>query len=236
MLKKMLVVLSDAKTRYLVKTHFVTKGYKVILCKNGNNALDLFKVEQPNILIFDIMISEIDGYMFCLNIRKESSIPIILVTTFSTIIDRLINFKIGVDDYITKPFYLSELEAKVKFLLWRTNTPEVSNGMLDMTIYIADFQIDIIKQQVLKGQQAVNLTKIEFTLLELLITKAGETLSRNFILNTIWGYTPKRYADTKLVDVHISRLRSKIEKDPRNPALIVTDWGKGYKFNQFQSQ
>ena len=139
------------------------------------------------------------------------------------------------DDYITKPFYLSELEAKVKFLLWRTNTPEVTNGMLDMTIDIADFQINIIKQQVLKGQQTVNLTKIEFTLLELLITKAGETLSRNFILNTIWGYTPKRYADTKLVDVHISRLRSKIEKDPRNPALIVTDWGKGYKFNQFQS-
>jgi OmpR family response regulator RpaB len=181
------------------------------------------------------MTSEIDGYMFCLNIRKESSIPIILVTTFSAVIDRLINFKIGVDDYVTKPFYLSELEAKVKFLLWRTNTPEVTNVMLDMTMDIADFQINIIKQQVLKGQQTINLTKIEFTLLELLVTKAGETLSRNFILNIIWGYTPKRYADTKLVDVHISRLRSKIEKDPRNPTLIVTDWGKGYKFNKFQS-
>ena len=232
--KKILLIDSDYNVCQLLKTRLTLHGYIVALCNNGKDAFTKFKKEQPNLLILDMMVPNLDGYTFCLTIRKESSIPIIIITTLDSITDRIIGFKLGIDDYLIKPFYLEEFEARVKSILRRTKISN-SNYLEDENILnIGKLKFNFTKKQVLKDQKIICLTLIESNLLELLVTKAGKTLSRNFILSNIWGYTTERYADIRMIDVHISRLRSKLEEDPSNPDLIITEWGKGYMFYKFQ--
>nr|YP_010930372.1 ompR [Ochrosphaera neapolitana]WKK50100.1 ompR [Ochrosphaera neapolitana] len=180
------------------------------------------------------MLPKLNGYEVCGELRKESNVPIIMLTALGNISDRIMGLEFGADDYIIKPFSPKELEARIRAVLRRTAIT-VENGKLNSKkqIQIKNLLIDLHKRQIfLKGRQ-IHLTGLEFNLLELLLDNAGYLLSRTYILSIIWGYIPERYVDTRVVDVHISKLRSKLEDDPSNPALILTVRGNGYMFQTF---
>ena len=173
------------------------------------------------------MLPKIDGYGVCRELRKESKVPIIMLTALGGISDRVTGLELGADDYVIKPFSPKELEARIRSVLRRTQKPVTQKANSEI-FYMGNLKIDTLKRQVFKSNRRIKLTGTEFNLLELLINRAGERLTRTLILDKIWGYIPERYVDTRLVDVHISRLRSKLEEDPSNPDLILTARGTGY--------
>ena len=197
----------------------------------------MFKKESPNLVILDIMLPKIDGYEVCSEIRKKSQVPIIMLTALGDISDRVMGLELGADDYVMKPFSPKELEARIRSVLRRTDSSNIvtEKRTNESRLQIGTLVIDTNKRQVFKGKERIKLTGMEFNLLELLVTKAGERLSRSMILDRVWGYTPERYLDTRVVDVHISRLRSKLEEDPSNPDLIITARGTGYMFQRYQN-
>ena len=177
------------------------------------------------------MLPKIDGYGVCRELRKESKVPIIMLTALGGISDRVTGLELGADDYVIKPFSPKELEARIRSVLRRTQKPVTQKANSEI-FYMGNLKIDTLKRQVFKSNRRIKLTGTEFNLLELLINRAGERLTRTLILDKIWGYIPERYVDTRLVDVHISRLRSKLEEDPSNPDLILTARGTGYMFQK----
>jgi OmpR family response regulator RpaB len=208
-------------------------GYAVVTAGDGEEALDIYKKEQPNLIILDIMMPKLDGYGVCQEIRKESDIPIIMLTALGDVADRITGLELGADDYVIKPFSPKELEARIKAILRRVdkiswNTLHTASGIISM----GGIRIDTNRRQVYKQNEKIRLTGMEFSLLELLMSKSGEAFSRAAILQEVWGYTPERHVDTRVVDVHISRLRSKLEEDPSNPDLILTARGTGYLFQK----
>jgi OmpR family response regulator RpaB len=230
--EKILVIDNQLSIRQILKTRLSMLGYEVILATNGEEALFLFNKENPNLLILDIMLAKIDGYQVCREIREQSQVPIIILTALGDIADRVFGFELGADDYVVKPFSPRELEARIRSILRRTKSN--SNLATDPNILqIANIVINIRKRQVFKGSKRIKLTGMEFNLLELLVNKAGERLSRISILDNVWGYIPERYLDTRVVDVHISRLRFKLEEDPTNPDFIITARGTGYMFQNY---
>lgn len=235
--EKILVVDDEISIRQILETRLSICGYNVLLASNGEEALYLFRKEQPNLVILDIMLPKIDGYEVCSEIRKESQVPIIMLTALGDISDRVMGLELGADDYVIKPFSPKELEARIRSVLRRTEVTNLSSvtSSTQRILQIGTLSIDINKRQVFKGKERIKLTGMEFNLLELLVNTAGESLSRSTILDRIWGYTPERYLDTRVVDVHISRLRSKLEEDPSNPDLIITARGTGYMFQRYQT-
>lgn len=237
--EKILVVDDEVSIRQILETRLSIRGYSVILAANGEEALYLFRKEQPNLVILDIMLPKIDGYELCSEIRKESQVPIIMLTALGDISDRVMGLELGADDYVMKPFSPKELEARIRSVLRRAGNGAKNIAARKDTnqtiLQIGSLVIDTNKRQVFKGAERIKLTGMEFNLLELLVTKAGERLSRSMILDRVWGYTPERYLDTRVVDVHISRLRSKLEEDPSNPDLIITARGTGYMFQRYQN-
>lgn len=235
--EKILVVDDETSIRQILETRLSIRGYNVILASDGEEALYLFRKEQPNLVILDIMLPKLGGYEVCSAIRKESQVPIIMLTALGDISDRVMGLELGADDYVMKPFSPKELEARIRSVLRRVYFPSGSNvqNTTPNILQIGTLAIDTNKRQVFKGSKRIKLTGMEFNLLELLVTKAGERLSRSTILDRVWGYTPERYLDTRVVDVHISRLRSKLEEDPSNPDLIITARGTGYMFQRYQN-
>jgi OmpR family response regulator RpaB len=229
--EKILVVDDESNIRKILETRLTIRGYNVISASDGEEAIRLFHQEQPNLVILDIMLPKLDGYTVCSELRKKSNVPIIMLTARGDISDRVMGLEFGADDYVIKPFYPKELEARVRSLLRRSE--KTSNYSSNKYLFqIGNLTINTQKQQVFRDNARVRLTGIEFSLLELLITNAGERLSRAYILDTVWGYTPERYLDTRVVDVYISRLRSKLEIDPGKPDLILTARGTGYMFQK----
>jgi OmpR family response regulator RpaB len=233
--EKILVVDDQLSIRQILKTRLSILGYKVILAADGEEALFLFNKENPNLLILDIMLAKIDGYEVCRKIRGQSQVPIIILTALGDIADRVFGLELGADDYVIKPFSPQELEARIRVILRRTNSNNDDLTVDPNILQIANLVINIRKRQVFKGNKRIRLTGMEFNLLELLANNAGERLARTTILNSVWGYTPERYLDTRVVDVHISRLRSKLEEDPTNPDFILTARGTGYMFQNYLS-
>ena len=175
---KILVVDDEMSIRQILETRLSIRGYTVILAANGEEALYLFRKEKPNLVILDIMLPKIDGYEVCTAIRKESQVPIIMLTALGDISDRVMGLELGADDYVIKPFSPKELEARIRSVLRRTkvkNIVEVSN-LNQNILQIGSLAIDTNKRQVFKGKDRVKLTGMEFNLLELLVTKAGERL------------------------------------------------------------
>ena len=232
-----LVVDDETSIRQILETRLSIRGYKVILASNGEEALYMFKKESPNLVILDIMLPKIDGYEVCSEIRKKSQVPIIMLTALGDISDRVMGLELGADDYVMKPFSPKELEARIRSVLRRTDSSNIvtEKRTNESRLQIGTLVIDTNKRQVFKGKERIKLTGMEFNLLELLVTKAGERLSRSMILDRVWGYTPERYLDTRVVDVHISILRSKLEEDPSNHDLIITARGTGYMFQRYQN-
>ena len=231
---KILVVDDDANIRQILETRLTISGYIVLLANDGEEALKLFRKESPDLIILDIMLPKIGGYEVCKRVRKESSVPIIMLTALGDISDRVMGLEFGADDYVVKPFSPKELEARIRSVFRRIKKPpEAKRVYEDQLMKIGSLTIDTQKRQVLRSGKRVRLTAMEFNLLELLINQPGERLSRSYILDSVWGYTPQRYVDTRVVDVHISRLRAKLEEDPSNPDYILTARGTGYMFQNF---
>nr|ARO91009.1 transcription regulatory protein ompR [Corynoplastis japonica] len=234
--KKILVVDDEASMRRLLEYRLSIIGYNVISASDGEEALYMFRQEHPSLIVLDIMIPKLDGFGVCQELRKESDIPIIILTGLGDIVDRITGLELGADDYLVKPFSPKELEARIKSLLRRFEKVKLNSSTSDSGINKIGFlTIDTNRRQVYKNNEKVKLTGIEFCLLELLISRAGDPFSRAVILQKVWGYTPERHIDTRVVDVHISRLRAKLEDDPSNPDLILTARGTGYLFQRISN-
>lgn len=233
-MKKLLVVNNEVEISQLLTTRLTILGYKVFLVSNGKDALNVFNQESFDLVLLDIVLPKLDGYEVCRQIRKKSQVPIIILTSLSNVSNRILGLELGADDYVVKPFSLKELEARIASAIRRPNLKtQTFIKKKKQILKISDMIIDRDGRKIIKNNSEIKPTNIEYNILELLIENAGKELSRTIILDNIWGYTPERYADTRIVDVHISRLRAKIEDDPRNPDLILTARGIGYKFQQY---
>nr|P28257.1 RecName: Full=Probable transcriptional regulator ycf27; AltName: Full=OmpR-like protein [Galdieria sulphuraria]pir/RGKKOR/ regulatory protein ompR - red alga (Cyanidium caldarium) chloroplast [Cyanidium caldarium]AAA10400.1 OmpR-like protein [Cyanidium caldarium]CAA44458.1 regulatory protein [Cyanidium caldarium] len=231
--EKILIADDESSIRRILETRLSIIGYEVLTAPDGRSALFLFHKEHPNLVVLDVMMPKIDGYGVCQEIRKESDIPIIMLTALGDVTDRITGLELGADDYVVKPFSPKELEARIRCVLRRVDKFYFSNTFTNSGIINIGFlKIDINRKQVYKNEERIRLTGMEFNLLELLISNSGEPLSRTTILEEVWGYTPERHLDTRVVDVHISRLRAKLEDDPSNPELILTSRGTGYLFQR----
>nr|YP_009294152.1 regulatory component of sensory transduction system [Hildenbrandia rubra]AOM67394.1 regulatory component of sensory transduction system [Hildenbrandia rubra] len=231
--EKILIVDDENSIRKILETRLSAIGYIVVSASDGEEALSMFHRENPSLIILDIMMPKLDGYGVCQEIRKESDIPIIMLTALGDISDRITGLELGADDYIVKPFSPKELEARIKSVLRRTEKISIAaNIPTSGIINIGFLRVDTNKKQAYKNNTRVRLTGMEFSLLELLVSRAGAPFSRASILQEVWGYLPERHVDTRVVDVHISRLRAKLEDDPSNPDLILTARGTGYLFQK----
>ena len=197
-------------------------GIDVDLVSRGDEALEVFRNNPPDLVLLDVMLPGVDGIEVCRLIRAESMVPIIMLTAKSDAHDVVLGLEAGADDYMVKPFkHPSELIARIKTRLRRTNT-DIS-GLLA----ISDLSIDVQAHHVLRGNKVILLTRLEFDLLVALAREPGRVFTRDALLSEVWGY--RHSTDTRLVNVHVQRLRSKIEHDPENPEIVVTVRGVGYK-------
>ena len=197
------------------------EGFDTILCPDGTQALQVFRDEEPDLVLLDLMLPGLDGIEVCRLIRAESGVPIVMLTAKSDTIDVVTGLEAGADDYVPKPFKPKELVARVKTRLRRTT------GEPTERLTIGDLTIDVAGHQVARGEEPISLTPLEFDLLLALARKPWQVFSREVLLEQVWGY--RHAADTRLVNVHVQRLRAKIEKDPENPEVVVTVRGVGYR-------
>ncbi|AUT00958.1 DNA-binding response regulator [Nostoc sp. CENA543] len=234
--EKILVVDDEASIRRILETRLAMIGYDVVTASNGEEALTVFRSCSPDLVVLDVMMPKLDGYGVCQELRKESDIPIILLTALSDVADRITGLELGADDYIVKPFSPKELEARIRSILRRRGNKANSGGVPSSGVIETDtLKIDTNKRQVYRGNDKIRLTGVEYSLLELLMSHSGKSFSRKEILQQVWGYNAEQNADTRVVDVHISRLRSKLEKDPDNPEYILTARGSGYLFQRISA-
>ena len=230
--ERILVVDDEASIRRILETRLSMIGYDVVTASDGEEALDVFHNQDPDLVVLDVMMPKLDGYGVCQELRKESDIPIIMLTALGDVADRITGLELGADDYVVKPFSPKELEARIRSVLRRVEKSNSAGIPSSGVIHVNSLRIDTNKRQVYKGDDRIRLTGMEFSLLELLVGRSGEPFSRSEILQEVWGYTPERHVDTRVVDVHISRLRAKLEDDPSNPELILTARGTGYLFQR----
>jgi OmpR family response regulator RpaB len=234
--ERILIAEEDISIRNVLHRRLSLLGYKVALASNGNEALRLLKTERPHLVILSLLLPGFDGYEVCFKIKQCSNAQIIILSGLTNIPNLAKILELGADDYLTKPFSLKELEVRIKSALKRSYPEQIyiQRPKEDTNItQIGELSIDWSQRVVFKNQTQLKLTGLEFSLLELLFEYAGKTLSRTTILNNIWGYTPERGVDMRMVDVHISRLRSKLEDNSRKPNFILTVRGQGYLFRQY---
>jgi two-component system response regulator RegX3 len=202
------------------------EGFDVSIAENGRTALELFKSQTFDLILLDLMIPEVSGIEVCRSIRTTSSVPIIMLTAKDSEIDKVVGLELGADDYVTKPYSSRELVARIKAVL-RRGVADDSHSEAGIHS-VANIRMDIERHQVTVNGLIVPLPLKEFELLEFLMRNAGRVMTRAQLIDRVWG--GDYYGDTKTLDVHIKRLRSKIEADPANPLLIQTIRGLGYKF------
>ena len=220
-----ILVVDDEKTLVKgMKFNLENEGYEVECAYDGAAALGLAREGRFDLIILDVMMPEMDGLEACMKIREFSNVPIIMLTAKSEDADKLMGFECGADDYLTKPFNILELKARVRALLRRAGmaAQKQGGGRLSM----GHITLDVDARAAWKDGKSVDLTAKEFDLMELLLRNPGRVYSRENLLNVVWGY---EYAgDYRTVDVHVRRLREKLELDPANPEYILTKWGVGY--------
>ncbi len=233
---KILIVDDEASIRRILETRFKMLGFDTATAADGEEALDVFNKFSPDIVVLDIMMPKMDGYGVTKEIRKQADTPVIILTALGDVAERITGLELGADDYVVKPFSPKELEARVKCILRRTTTKgggsPAASKETNNVVGIGHLKVDLNKRQVFKKNERVRLTGMEFSLLELLVNNSGKPFSRGEILQHVWSYPPDHRIDTRVVDVHISRLRSKLETDISNPELILTARGIGYMFQK----
>lgn len=200
---------------------------KVDCAYDGEEALSLAKENSYDIILLDVMLPKMDGFQVCQHIREFSDVPIIMLTAKGEDMDKILGLEYGADDYITKPFNILEVKARIKAIIRRAGKkPEVQSD--DKRLVKGDMKIDCESRRVVIGTKEINLTAKEFDLLELLAMNPNKVYSRENLLNIVWGY--EYPGDARTVDVHIRRLREKIETNPSDPKYVHTKWGVGYYF------
>ena len=233
--QRILVVDDEASIRRILETRLKMVGYDVVVAEDGESAVEAFNKTNPDLVVLDVMMPKMDGYGVTREIRRTSDVPIIILTALGDVSERITGLELGADDYVIKPFSPKELEARVKAVLRRTNNREITvptGKVAKNVITTGSIKIDTARRQVYRKNERIRLTGMEFSLLELLVNNSGQAYSRNEILQHVWSYPADHRIDTRVVDVHISRLRSKLEADPANPELILTARGIGYMFQR----
>ncbi|WP_437582365.1 MtrAB system response regulator MtrA [Paramicrobacterium sp. CJ85] len=218
---RILVVDDDTALAEMIGIVLRTEGFDPLFCGDGSAALAQFRQEKPDLVLLDLMLPGIDGIEVCTQIRAESGVPIIMLTAKSDTADVVRGLESGADDYIVKPFNPKELVARIRTRL--RPTAETAQETLE----VADLSVDVAGHEVRRGDKKINLTPLEFDLLLTLASKPQQVFTREMLLEQVWGYHYK--ADTRLVNVHVQRLRAKIEHDPDNPKIVTTVRGVGYR-------
>ncbi|MBU3689445.1 MAG: DNA-binding response regulator [Acidimicrobiales bacterium mtb01] len=233
MSKEVVLVVEDEESFVeALRVGLAREGFRVEVARDGVEAVTRFDVVRPDLVLLDVMLPKASGIDVCRQIRKKSQVPIIMVTAKSSEIDTVVGLEVGADDYITKPYRLTELVARMRAVLRRASTDSSGAvaGLGPSAIEIDGLTLDPEVHEVTVDGEIVTMPLKEFELLHLLLANAGRVVSRENIIDRIWGMD--YVGDTKTLDVHIKRLRSKIEPDPSNPTRIVTIRGLGYKFDK----
>ena len=218
---KVLVVDDDIALAEMLGIVLRGEGFEPVFCSNGSEALRVFRESRPDIVLLDLMLPGKDGVDVCRLIRAESGTPIVMLTAKSDTVDVVVGLEAGADDYIVKPFKPKELVARIRARIRRNEEPAIAG------LQISDLKIDVTGHSVRRGEESLSLTPLEFDLLLCLARKPGQVFTREALLEEVWGY--RHSADTRLVNVHVQRLRAKIEHDPERPDIVLTVRGVGYK-------
>ena len=223
---KILVVDDERLLVKGIKFNLENEGYQVETAYDGRTAVELAKSSDYDLIILDLMMPEIDGLEACIQIRQFSNVPIIMLTARGEDTDKIIGFECGADDYVTKPFNILELKARIRAMLRRAGA--AAGAKTSSAITVGDITLDTEQRVALRDGKTVDLTAKEYDLIELLMKNPRRVYSRESLMNVVWGYS---YAgDYRTVDVHIRRLREKLEANPAQPEYILTKWGVGYYF------
>ncbi len=230
--KTVMVVEDEQNLRETLTYNLMREGYRVISAGDGRTAIEMARREQPDLLMLDLMLPQVDGFEVCRTVRREMQAPILILTARDSEVDTVLGLELGADDYVTKPFTLRPLLARVKALLRRS---DMATGPAPGALAAAgndvafdDFVLDRSGRRLRQGEREIPLTMKEYDLLSYLIGHGGQVLSRDFLLEKVWGYDFS--GNTRTVDVHVRWLREKIERDPGEPRRIVTVRGVGYRF------
>ncbi|MBA2280745.1 MAG: response regulator transcription factor [Actinomycetota bacterium] len=206
------------------------EGFRVQIARDGAQALEIFDAVKPDLVLLDVMLPVISGIDVCRELRARSKVPIIMVTAKGSEIDTVVGLEVGADDYVTKPYRLRELVARIRAVLRRRPLEDTARPLSGEAIEVGDVSIDPERHEVMIRGEQVQLPLKEFELLTLLLENAGRVLTRETLIDRVWG--PDYVGDTKTLDVHVKRLRGKVETDPSSPTRIVTIRGLGYKYER----
>lgn len=224
--EKVLVVDDEKPIVDILKYNLIKEGYNVLAAYDGEEAIKVAEKSEPDLILLDIMLPKIDGFSVCKRLRERMACPIIMLTAKGEEVDKVLGLELGADDYVTKPFSMRELMARVKANLRRIALKDFSGEQ--QVIKVKDLELDLKSYQMRKKGVPLELTFREFELIKFLATQAGQVFSREKLLEEVWGY--EYYGDIRTVDVTIRRLREKVEDDPANPTYILTKRGIGYYF------
>ena len=224
---KILVVDDEELLVKGIRFNLQNEGYDVFTGSNGLEAVNIAQTQKPDLIILDVMMPEMDGLSACSKIREFSNVPIILLTAKVDDMDKLMGFEHGADDYLTKPFNILELKARIRALLRRSGA---GSSTVANTLTIGSIMLDLDSRNAYKSGVLADLTAKEFDVIEFLMRNPNRVYSREALLDTIWSYDYR--SDIRTVDVHIRRLREKLEENPAEPAYIMTKWGVGYYFRK----
>ena len=227
---KILVVDDEALLVKGIRFNLQNEGYEVITGSNGLEAVQQVQDQHPDLVVLDVMMPEMDGLTACGKIREFSDVPIIMLTAKTDDMDKLLGFDHGVDDYLTKPFNILELKARIRALLRRSGSSSAKAQPAANTLTIGTITLDLDARNAYRNGQLADLTAKEFDVIEFLMRNPNHVYSREALLDTIWAYEYR--SDIRTVDVHIRRLREKLEENPAEPKYILTKWGVGYYFRK----
>ena len=226
MAKKILLVDDEPTMLKGLKYSLEQDGYEILTAQDGEEALSVFFENEVDLVLLDVMLPKMDGIQVCQRIREQSNVPIIMLTAKGEDMDKILGLEYGADDYMTKPFNVLEVKARIKSIFRRTTQPVRVEEK--KTVRVHDMEVNLVNRSVTLGGKDIRLTAKEFDLLQLFIQNRGKVFSREAMLETVWKYD--YMGDARTVDVHIRRLREKIERVPSQPEFIFTKWGVGYYF------
>lgn len=224
--KSILVVDDEKRIVEIVRAYLEREGYRVTAAYEGETALETARREHPDLIVLDLMLPGVSGWDICRALRKDSDVPIIMLTARDDVTDRVVGLELGADDYVTKPFEPKELVSRVKAVLRRSGAARPSSAVLR----VGDLSIDVEKRLVFRGDKAIELTPTEFDLLRVLAEHPGRVYTRMQLLDSVQGDAFEGYERT--MDSHVKNLRRKIESDPRHPSRVITVYGVGYKVQE----
>lgn len=227
MSKKILVVDDEEKIRELIKNYLEKEGFEVLQAADGVEALESITKDKPNLIVLDWLLPGMSGLEICRQVRQKSNIPIIMLTARTEEVDKLLGLELGADDYVTKPFSLRELTARIRVVL-RRSEPDDEKKMESESVKVGGLEINLNRHEVWSEGKSISLTPTEFKILTILLGNPGRVYSRLQLLDAALGFAYEGYE--RSIDTHVSNLRKKIEPDPANPRYILTVYGTGYRF------